>query len=131
MNLEPALAIVNKSQLSESIHEKTDSRPSCAYHFRETLLTHLGDYSLGLTFLAEMSEQKKNTGESFFTGIEKLVNQILFVSDVPRQQIRYEHVRKCVFAVKHFHHRLLLDSHHRAIGQCSCGAHAECLPSKA
>jgi hypothetical protein len=27
-----------------------------------------------------MSKQQKNTGESFLAGIEKLVNQILFVS---------------------------------------------------
>ena len=73
MNLQPALAIVNKAQLSEPIHEKTDSRPGCAYHLCEGLLTHLGDYSLGLTFLAEMSKQKKNTGESFLAGIEELV----------------------------------------------------------
>jgi hypothetical protein len=73
MNLRPALAIVNKAQLSEPIHEKTDSRAGCAYHLCEGLLTHLGDYSLGLTFLAEMSKQKKNTGESFLAGIEELV----------------------------------------------------------
>jgi hypothetical protein len=73
MNLRPALAIVNKAQLSEPIHEKTDSRAGCAYHLCERLLTHLGDYSLGLTFLAEMSKQKKNTGESFLAGIEELV----------------------------------------------------------
>src|ERR1700738_4580100 len=33
--------------------------------------------------------------------------------------------------VKHFHHVLLIDPHHRAIGQCGCGAHAEWLPCKA
>src|ERR1700681_4505885 len=104
MNSQPALSVVNKAELSEPIHEKIDSRPGCAYHFCEGLLTHLGDYSLGLSFLAEMSKQQKNTGESFLAGIEKLVNQILFVSNVPCQQIRCEHVRKCVFPVKDFHH---------------------------
>jgi hypothetical protein len=52
-----ARVIINESQFSEPVHEKTDSRPGCAYHFRERLLTHLGDYSLGLTFLAKMSQQ--------------------------------------------------------------------------
>src|SRR6202158_6307542 len=78
-----------------------------------------------------MSKQKKNTGESFLAGIAKLVNQILFVSNVSCQQICHEHVGKCVLPVKHFHHGLLIDPHHRAIGQCGCGAHAEWLPCEA
>ena len=78
-----------------------------------------------------MSQQKKNTSKAFLTGIEKLVNQILFVSDVPCQQICHEHVGKRVFPVKHFHHGLLVVSHHGAIGHCGCGAHAEKLPRKA
>src|SRR5208282_234877 len=70
-------------------------------------------------------------GQSFLTGIEKLVNQIFFVSDVPCQQICHEHIGKRVFPVKHFHHGLLIDSHHRAIGHCGCGAEPEWLPGKA
>ena len=58
----------------------------------------------------------------FLTRIEELVNQILFISDVPCQQICHEHIGKRVFPVKHFHHGLLLDSHHRAMGHCGCGA---------
>jgi hypothetical protein len=37
-----------------------------------------------------MSEQKKNSGQSLFTGIKQLVNQILFVTDIAGQQIRHE-----------------------------------------
>jgi hypothetical protein len=48
------------------------------------------DYSFGLTFLAEMSKEEKNAGKSLLTGIEKLVNHILLVSDVPRRQIFLE-----------------------------------------
>jgi hypothetical protein len=40
----------------------------------EGLLTHLGDHSLLLTFLPEMSKQQQYSGQSFLTGIEKLVN---------------------------------------------------------
>jgi hypothetical protein len=45
-------------------------------------LTHLGDYSLGLTFLAEMSQQQQYPSEPLFAGIEKLINQILFVCEI-------------------------------------------------
>jgi hypothetical protein len=78
-----------------------------------------------------MSQQEQHPGQSFFTGIEKLVNQIFFVSDVPCQQICYEHVGKGVFPVKHFHHRPLVDSHHGAIGHGGCGAQAQWLPCQA
>jgi len=131
MNLQPALAIVEEAQLSEPIHEKTDPRPGGAYHLCEGLLTHLGDESLGLTVLAEMSQQQQYAGQSFFTGIEKLVNQILFVSDVPCQQICHEHVGKRVFPMKHFYHCILVDSHHGAISHRGCATQAESLPCKA
>jgi hypothetical protein len=36
-----------------------------------------------------------------------------------------------VFPVKHFHHGLLIDLHHRAIDHCGCGAQAQRLPGKA
>ena len=132
MNLKPTPAvIVDEAQLPEPVHEKTNPRASCTDHFRQHLLTDLGDYSLGHAFLAEMSQQQQNPGQSFFTGIEKLVNQIFFVSDVPCQQICHEYIRKRVFPVQDLHHGLLIDSHHRAIGHCGCGAQAERLPSKA
>src|ERR1700719_3932225 len=63
--------------------------------------------------------------------VEKLINQILFVSDVPCQQICHEHIGERTFPVNHFHHGFLIDVHHRAIGHCCCRAHAEGLPRKA
>jgi CRP-like cAMP-binding protein len=33
--------------------------------------------------------------------------------------------------VNHFHHGFLIDSHHRAIGHCGCGAHAAGLSCEA
>ena len=36
-----------------------------------------------------------------------------------------------MFPVKHFHHVLLVDLHHRAIRHCGCGEQAESLPCKA
>jgi hypothetical protein len=84
-----------------------------------------------LTFLAEMSQQQQYPGQSFLTGVEKLVNQVLFISDVPCQQICHEQVGKLVLPVKHVHHRLLVDFHHGAIGHGGCGAQPEALPCKA
>ena len=92
MDLQAFAAVVNEAHLPEPVHEEIHPRPRCAHHLCEGLLTHLGDYSLGFTFLAEMSQQEQHAGEPFLSEIEKLVNLIRFVSDVPRQQIGYEHV---------------------------------------
>jgi len=65
-------------------------------------LTEFGDSNLGLSILAEASQQEQKASQSFLAGIEKLVNQVLFISDVPRKQIRHEHILKRVFPAKHF-----------------------------
>jgi hypothetical protein len=55
----------------------------------------------------------------------------LFVSHVPCQQIRHEHLGERTFPVNHFHHGLLIDAHHGGIGHCGRGAHAEGLSHEA
>ena len=57
-------------------------------------------------FLTEVSEQEQNPSQPLFAGIKELIDQILLVSDVPSQQIRYEQVGKFMFAVKRKHHFL-------------------------
>jgi hypothetical protein len=126
-----ASVIINEAQFPKPVHEKANPRAACAHHLRQSFLTEFGDSNLGLSILAEARQQEQKASQSFLTGIEKLVNQVLFVSDVPRQQIRHEHIGKRVFPVKHFHHGLLIDSHHGAITHCGRGALAERLPCKA
>src|SRR5271165_4228467 len=99
MDLQPAV-VMDKSQFPEPVHKETDPRAGCADHFREHLLTELGNYSFGCAILAKMSEQQKDPGQSLFAGIEKLIHQIFFVTDVPRQQIGDEDVGKFVFPMK-------------------------------
>jgi hypothetical protein len=93
-------------------------------------LTDSWNCNFGLSFLPEVSEQEKNTSEPFLAGVEKLVNKILFVLDVPRQQICDEQIGKGVFPVKRVHHGLFLNSQNSAICHCGCSAHAERLTCK-
>jgi hypothetical protein len=75
MNLQPAASvIVDEAQFPESVHEKADPRPGCTDHLRQGFLAHLGDYSLGHAFLAEVSEQQQEPSQSFFAGIKELVD---------------------------------------------------------
>ena len=123
--------VIDESRLLEPLHEETNARPCGAHHFCQRLLTDPGNRNFGLSVFAEVRQQEENTSQSFLTGIEKLINQILFVSDVPDQQIGHEHVGKYSFAVNHVHHGFLADSHYRAIGHCACGTHSEGLSCKA
>jgi len=129
VDLQPTV-VVNKSQFSEPVHEEADPRAGGADHFRQGLLTDLGDYGFRNAFLAKMSEQQKYPGQPLFARIEKLIHQILFIPDVPRQQIGHEHVGNFVFAMKRFHHGVLVDSQNRAIRQRGGRAHAENLAGK-
>jgi hypothetical protein len=45
MDLHPPV-VINEAQLSESVHEKTDARPVCAYHLCQSLLTDFGNYGV-------------------------------------------------------------------------------------
>ena len=84
---QPAPAISKEPCFSEPVHEKPDAQPGCARHIGEGLLADILDCSLGSTVLAETSKQEQSPSYSLFAGIEKLVNQSLMISEVPRQQI--------------------------------------------
>ena len=129
MDFEPAV-VVNKAQFSEPVHEVADPRAGCADHFRQHLLTDLGNYRLGCAFLAKMSEQQKDPGQPLFAGIEELIDQILLVTDVSPQQIRHEQIGKRVFPVQRFHHGSLVDLQNSAIRHGGCRTHAERLTCK-
>ncbi len=67
-----AAIVVNKAQFPEPVHEVTDSRTGRPHHLCQSLLAHLGDHGFGSAFLAEMSEQEQNAGQSLFTRVEEL-----------------------------------------------------------
>src|SRR5580700_9924482 len=60
-----------------------------------------------------------------------MVHQVLFVSDVPCQQISDEQVGESVFPVERLHHCFLPNAQKLAIGHCRGSSHAERLTRKA
>ena len=56
VDLQPAV-VVNESQFPEPVHEEADPRAGGADHFRQRLLTDLGNYGLRFAFLAKVSQQ--------------------------------------------------------------------------
>src|ERR1700757_2026482 len=82
-----AAGIVNEAQLPESVHEEADTGSSGPNHFGQRLLADLGDNSFGNAILSKVREQQQDARQPFFTGVEQLVDQILFIANIPRQQI--------------------------------------------
>ena len=98
------VTVIDESQAPELIHEMTDTRPGCADHLRQGILVYGWKYPLGFTFLAEMSKQQKNPGQTLLARVEKLVDEIRFISDVPRKQMLDEQFRDIVLFVKYARH---------------------------
>ena len=82
MNGQPAVTIVDKTMLPKSFHKMADPRSGCADHLCQGFLLHSGDYSFGSAFLAIIRQQQENPSQPLFAGVEKLVYEILFVSNV-------------------------------------------------
>jgi hypothetical protein len=84
MDRQPAhgAVVFDKAKLPELVHEMTDPRPGGAHHLRQVFLIDSGKDRFGSTFLAKMSQQQENPGQALLAGVEKLVDQILFISDV-------------------------------------------------
>ena len=76
------IAVIDKAQLPELIHEMTDPRPGCADHLCQVILTDSGKNKFGSAFLAEMSEQQEDPRKTLFARIKYLVHEICFVADI-------------------------------------------------
>ncbi|OFW24229.1 MAG: hypothetical protein A3H27_15745 [Acidobacteria bacterium RIFCSPLOWO2_02_FULL_59_13] len=77
-----AVFVINEAVILELIHEMTHPRPGCADHMCQGFLIDSGKHSLGPVSLAKMCQQQENPSQTLFAGVEELVNQVLFVSDV-------------------------------------------------
>lgn len=56
INLKSAV-VVNEAQLAEAVHEEINARSRGAKHLRQSPLIDFGNYRLGFSLLAELSEQ--------------------------------------------------------------------------
>jgi hypothetical protein len=77
-----------------------------------------------------MRHQQKNSRQSFFAGIEKLIDQVILISDVSFQQVFDKQGRQFWFYAHCLHHRRPLDVQQNAVSQSCCRRHAEKLTSK-
>src|SRR5260370_8433230 len=75
---------------------------------RQRFLTERSHDRLRSAFLAEIRKQKKKSGETLFARIKQLVDQVLFNTTVPSQQIRHEQFDKLCLIMNGRHNVPLL-----------------------
>ena len=119
--------VIDEAELPELVHEVIDARPRRADHLRQVFLVDPGNDGLGLALPAEARQQQKNPGQPLFAGVEELVDEIGFVTDDARQQMRDEHFRETRLAVEHARHLRLVHSRQPAIAHGKGRGHAQRL----
>jgi hypothetical protein len=77
MNVQAAI-VLNEAQLPKLVHKETHPGPRGPDHFGQGFLTDPGHDGLMLSVFAEAGQQQQNPRQPFLTGIEKLINQVLF-----------------------------------------------------
>src|ERR1700730_13782214 len=84
--------VFNKSQVPEFVHERVDAATCRSDHLGQSFLADLGNDELRFARLAELRQQQKDAGQTFFARIEQLIGEVLFDPDVPLQQKRHEYL---------------------------------------
>ncbi len=115
--------IIDKAEFPEPVHEEADPRARRADHLRQRLLTQSRNRHFGHSFLAKLCHQQKNSRQTLFAGIEKLIHQVVLISDVPLQQVLDKHGRQFRFAAHRQHHSLPLDMQKDAVCHCDRRRH--------
>src|SRR5439155_9526664 len=86
MNLQFSV-VLDEAKFPKFIHKKADPGTSSTDHLSQHLLRNIGDHSFRFAFLAEIGQQQKNSGQSFFAGIEELIDKVLLDPKIARQQM--------------------------------------------
>ena len=80
----------DEAELLEFIQEKTDPRTGCSDHLCQVFLVDSGHEIFCRAFLAIMRQQQENPSQALLAIVEKLIDQILFKSDVAHEQMTDE-----------------------------------------
>ena len=83
-----AAVVVNKTQFSKFVHEKTHPGPGRSDHIRKRLLVDFREDRLRfLVVLAKVRQQQEQPGQPFLTRIEQLIDEVGFDVDCPNRRL--------------------------------------------
>ena len=91
VDFERVVAVVmDETEFTELVHEEADARPRGSDHFREYLLTDLGQNGLWPVVFTEVCQQEEHPSQPFLAGVEEVVYQVLFNATVPFEEVQHE-----------------------------------------
>src|ERR1700722_3000816 len=120
-------AVLDKTHLAKTVHEKADSGAGSADNFGQRLLAYLWDYQLRFAFLPEIGQQEQYAGEPLLAGVEQLVYQILLDPNVAGEQMVEQQFGKGRLVVKYANYAGFLHPHDRTIRQGGGAGHTHSL----
>lgn len=124
--------VVDQPELSELVHEVSDSRARRTYHFCQRFMAQPGH--LGIRdgqLLAKARHFEQNAGKALLAMIEELVTEILFQIDIASEQGSHELFGKVSLSMKSTKHGQLVDSKQCRGLQSRCRADSQRLPDEA
>ena len=117
-----AAVVVDEPELAKLVHEEVDPRACRANHLGQDFLRDFRKGAVSRLRFTVTREQQKRARKALFAGIEQLIDQVFFDSNVPRQHVSKEPIRKRGLGMEPSHHFLLLDGqdHARLHGRRGC-----------
>ena len=85
MYFDPAV-VFDEAELPKAIHKKTNARPGGPNHLCQSFLGDLRDHTFRFAGLPKFRHQEKNSRQTLFTGVEKLIDKVSLGSHTAGQQ---------------------------------------------
>src|SRR6266853_3162418 len=100
MNFQPAV-VVDEAEFAELVHEEAHSGSCRTDNLGEGFLAHLWNYLLGLAVFSKVGQEEQDPRESFLTGVEELIHQVLFNANVAGEDVSKKEFGKVRLVVDH------------------------------
>src|SRR5580658_9643357 len=96
--------VFDEAELAKAIHEETHAGPGGPNHFRQGLLGDLRDHAFRFAGLSKFCHQQKDSCQTLFTRVEKLVDQIGLGTHTAVEEKLKEQIGESMFLVQHANH---------------------------
>ena len=90
-----------------------------------------GNHQFGFAFLPEIGQQQQHPRQPLFAGVEELVHQILFNSNVAGEQMVQQQLGKGRLVMKQTDHACFFQPHNRTFRHCGGAGHTQGLAGQA
>src|ERR1700732_736938 len=125
-----AAVVVNKTEFSKFVHEKTHPGAGRADHIRKRLLADFREDRLRFLVLAKIRQQQEQPGKTFLTRIEQLIDEVCLDADGPREKMGNEHPGERWLLLDHADNSRFFQAHDDGVHHCRDRRYALRLPGK-